>query len=158
MTTRETSSAERPASEPSSWEVQCPTWAPDSRTSSPSPRQRIGVSRLASAADTLRLTRASSSPWIVRRSECPTMTHVQPSFASIDPETAPGSAARLLRGEVLAAVADRHRVRVDHRLHAAQVGERGADADVDVVVVLARQREVELLDDPDGLEVVQVHL
>ncbi len=41
------------------------------------------------AALTLALTRASSSWWYWRRSEWPTTTYVQPSLASIAPETSP---------------------------------------------------------------------
>ena len=41
------------------------------------------------AACTLLPTTSSVSPWISRRSECPTMTYEQPSFASITPETSP---------------------------------------------------------------------
>ena len=69
--------------------MTCSTWVPALRTSSGSPTHRIGVTDTASAALTLALTRASSSWWYWRRSECPHSTYEQPSLASIGPEISP---------------------------------------------------------------------
>src|SRR5207237_1186829 len=78
-----------PARSTSSWSTQWLTCPPASRTSSPSPTQRIGAMPLAIAALTFRLTSSSSSWWYARRSECPTTTYWQPSLASIGPDTSP---------------------------------------------------------------------
>ncbi len=45
-----------------------------------------------SAALTLALTRASSSWWYWRRSECPHRTYEHPSLASMEPEISPVNA------------------------------------------------------------------
>src|SRR5438874_1470875 len=54
-----------------------------------SPMQRIGVMPCLSAALTFLLTSSSVSAWYSRRSEWPTVTKLQPSFASITPEMSP---------------------------------------------------------------------
>ena len=51
--------------------------------------QRIGVTPCLSAALTFLLTSSSDSAWYSRRSEWPTVTKLQPSFASIAPEMSP---------------------------------------------------------------------
>ena len=66
--------------------------------------------------------------------------------------------ARIVLREVLRAVGEPQLVAVDQRLHTAQVGERRNDGDVDLVEVLVGQRERDLLDKGDGLEMVEVHL
>ena len=60
--------------------------------------------------------------------------------------------------QVLRAVGQPQLVAVDQGLHAAQVGERRQHRDVDLVEVLVRQRERDLLHQRDRLEVVEVHL
>ena len=62
---------------------------PASRTSSFSPMHRIGEMPCLSAALTLVLTSSSVSAWYSRRSEWPTVTYEQPSFASIGADISP---------------------------------------------------------------------
>ncbi len=69
-----------------------------------------------------------------------------------------GVGAGLVRRQVLCAVGQAQLVPVDQGLHAAQVGERRQHRDVDLVEVLVRQRERDLLYQCDRLEVVEVHL
>ena len=72
----------------------------------------------------------------------------------------PGVGAGVVRGHVLGAVPDLQPVAVDQRLHRAEVGERRQHDDLDpgVVVLLVAERPGELLDQRDGLGVVEVHL
>ena len=69
-----------------------------------------------------------------------------------------GVGAGIVLRQVLSAVGQPQLVAVDQGLHAAQVGERRDDRDVNLVEVLVRQRECDLLHQRDGLEVVEVHL
>jgi hypothetical protein len=69
-----------------------------------------------------------------------------------------GVGAGVVLADVLRAVGQPQPVTVDQRLHAAQVGERRDHRDVDLVEVLVRQGERDLLHQGDGLEVVEVHL
>ena len=69
-----------------------------------------------------------------------------------------GVGARVVLREVLRAVGEPQLVTVDQGLHAAQIGERRQHGDVDLVEVLVRQREGDLLHQRDRLEVVEVHL
>src|SRR5690606_36438168 len=66
--------------------------------------------------------------------------------------------AGVVRRQVLRPVHELQLVAVDQRLHRADVGERRQDGHLDLVVVLLRQREGDLLHQRDGLEVVAVHL
>ena len=66
--------------------------------------------------------------------------------------------ARIVLREVLCTVGQPQLVAVDQGLHTAQVGERRDDGDVDLVEVLVGQRERDLLDKGDGLEMIEVHL
>ncbi len=61
-------------------------------------------------------------------------------------------------GQVLGAVGEPELVGLDQRLHRPQCGERRDDGDLDVLEVLVRQRERDLLHQRDALEVVEVHL
>jgi limonene 1,2-monooxygenase len=65
---------------------------PPSRSSSVSPQHRIGVISLPKTALTFLFTSSSVSPKISRRSECPTITCVTFSLASIGAETSPVNA------------------------------------------------------------------
>src|SRR5690606_23096056 len=74
------------------------------------------------------------------------------------PGDVPGVGAGVVRRQVLRPVHELQLVAVDQRLHRADVGERRQDGHLDLVVVLLRQREGDLLHQRDGLEVVAVHL
>src|SRR5690606_30707663 len=64
----------------------------------------------------------------------------------------------VVRRDVLGAVLQQQLVPVHQRLHAADVGERGQHRHLDLVEVLLRQREGDLLHQGDRLQVVEVHL
>src|SRR4051794_19121411 len=74
------------------------------------------------------------------------------------PADVAGVRAGVVRREVLGAVADRQLVAGDERLNAAQRGERRQHDRFGPVEDLLRHREDDLLHQPDGLEVGQVHL
>ena len=69
-----------------------------------------------------------------------------------------GVRAGIVLRQILRTVGEPQPVTVDQRLYAAQVGERRDDRDVDLVEVLVRKREGDLLHQCDGLEMIEVHL